>query len=69
MIDEGDGDVTGPTSDIKRLIRRHRDRSQEQGLRHDSLPITDNDDEDGNGPDNVTCVFVVAFDTRQGKPI
>lgn len=75
LIEEEDDDLTGTTADIKRLIRRHRDRhSEEQLLRHDPFSEIDEECEskacleDGDAPDNVTCVFVIAFDTRHGRP-
>lgn len=74
LIDDSeDEDFTGPTSDIKRLIRRQRGRkSAGDGLHHSDINFRDGTDtetteDSGDAPDNVVCVFVVAFDTRHGN--
>lgn len=67
--DEDSDDLTGPTSDIKRLIRRHRNRQSEDTTLHpEILTLNAEGDkaEDESTQDDVVCVFVIAFDTRQG---
>ena len=72
LDDSDDEDYSGPTADIRRLIRRQRGRkSAGDELHPGDLNFRDSYGEDpveddANVPDNVVCMFVVAFDTRQG---